>query len=295
MGINALSSELEQYREWVSKLETIPTLPVVAMKVNELINDPRSSSQEIAALLKKDQALTAKILRLVNSSYYSIPGGVTEVQRALAYLGFNTVAQIVLGLSVVGIFKKTGGNHFKLEDFWKHAIAVAVIAEMIGKEIQYPRPEELFTCGLLHDVGKLVLHEIDGERLTRITEETQLKGLSFVEVERSHSLPGHAFLGEQIAQRWGLPPIIRATIHYHHHNVWPMDSLMAHEKIACHTVGLANLIAVKNCFGNSGDYSSPDLPPESWLKPIEMNESQFENLLKNCPEQIDRAGAFLNA
>src|SRR4051794_12092896 len=77
-----------EYTELLAKLQDIPTLPMVAMKVNELINNPNSSSAEIAEVLKKDQVLTAKILRLVNSSYYAIPGGVTDVQRALAFLGF---------------------------------------------------------------------------------------------------------------------------------------------------------------------------------------------------------------
>ena len=90
-----------EYSTLLTKLQDIPTLPVVAMQVNALLNDPNSSSAEIANLLKKDQVLTAKILRLVNSSYYAIPGGCTDVQRALAFLGFNTIAQLVLSLSVL--------------------------------------------------------------------------------------------------------------------------------------------------------------------------------------------------
>ncbi|MEK6578354.1 MAG: HDOD domain-containing protein, partial [Bdellovibrionota bacterium] len=84
----------QEYQEMLAKLMDIPTLPIVAVKVNELINDPNSSSADIADVLKKDQVLTAKILRLVNSSYYAIPGGVTDVQRALAFLGFKTIAQL---------------------------------------------------------------------------------------------------------------------------------------------------------------------------------------------------------
>src|SRR5688500_17523001 len=101
-----------EYSELLAKLQDIPTLPVVAMKVNELINDPTSSSGDIAEVLKKDQVLTAKILRLVNSSYYAIPGGVADVQRALAFLGFNTLAQLVLGLSVFSMFQMTEDEDF---------------------------------------------------------------------------------------------------------------------------------------------------------------------------------------
>src|SRR6478735_12608516 len=111
-----------EYGELLSKLQDIPTLPVVATRVNELINDPTSSSADIAEVLKKDQVLTAKILRLVNSSYYAIPGGVADVQRALAFLGFNTLAQLVLGLSVFSLFSEIQDDDFTMLDFWRHAL-----------------------------------------------------------------------------------------------------------------------------------------------------------------------------
>src|SRR5438270_11481500 len=148
-----------EYSEMIEKLQDIPTLPIVAMKVNELINDPTSSSSDIADVLKKDQVLTAKILRLVNSSYYAIPGGVADVQRALAFLGFNTLAQLVLGLSVFSFFTDFENEEFSMMDFWRHAIATGVCSEILAKRLKMPKPEEAFTCGLLHDVGKLVLHE----------------------------------------------------------------------------------------------------------------------------------------
>src|SRR3954465_7763558 len=99
MSSSAARKTNADYSELLAKLEDIPTLPVVAVKVNELINDPNSSSADIADVLKKDQVLTGKLLKLATSSYYAIPGGVTNVQRALAFLGFNTLAQLVLGLS----------------------------------------------------------------------------------------------------------------------------------------------------------------------------------------------------
>src|SRR3954464_11249489 len=105
MALKTAHKTNAEYTELLAKLQDIPTLPVVAMKVNELINNPNSSGADIANVLKKDQVLTAKILRLVNSSYYAIPGGCTEVQRALAFLGFNTIAQLVLSLSVFSVFK----------------------------------------------------------------------------------------------------------------------------------------------------------------------------------------------
>ncbi len=239
-----------EYGELLEKLKDIPTLPAVAMRVNELINDPNSSSAEIAEVLKKDQVLTAKVLRLVNSSYYAIPGGVTDVQRALAFLGYNTLAQLVLGVSVFSLFKALDdAQEFTMLDFWRHALATAVCSEMLAKRLKLPKPEEAFTCGLLHDIGKLVLNEIDPERLRAVLAETSANKTSFVEVERKWDLPGHSFLGEVVATKWGLPQVIRLAIRYHHFDVSKMSSIISSAKPLIQIVRLSNALFVKNQIG----------------------------------------------
>lgn len=284
-----------EYSELLERLQDIPTLPIVAMKVNELINDPTSSSGDIAEVLKKDQVLTAKILRLVNSSYYAIPGGVTDVQRALAFLGFNTLAQLVLSISVFSVFKPGNDSaEFAMLDFWKHALGTAVGAEMLAKRLGFPKPEEAFTCGLLHDIGKLVLHQIDPERLREIIRETSKRGSTFVEVEREWDLPGHSFLGEMIATKWGLPQVIRLAIRYHHFDVTPMASILSQAKPVIHAVRLANTLCVKNQIGRSGDCSAGEITPDM-LKPLGFVAGDVPALEAQLHQEIERAGAFLNA
>lgn len=293
MGAPAKKTNAD-YSELLAKLHDIPTLPVVAMKVNELINDPNSSSADIADVLKKDQVLTAKILRLVNSSYYAIPGGVADVQRALAFLGFNTLAQLVLSLSVFSLFTDLGTENFSMLDFWKHALGTGVGAEMLARKLKFSKPEEAFTCGLLHDIGKLVLHQIDPDRLTSIIKETEKLSCSFVEVEREWDLPGHSYLGEVIATKWGLPQVIRLCIRYHHFDVSKMDSILASAKPMIQVVALANTLCVKSGIGKSGDCSSGEITPEL-LAPLGISMSDIPNLEKQLSEDMERAGAFLNA
>ncbi|CAK9249658.1 unnamed protein product [Sphagnum jensenii] len=252
---NKVGQESAHFQELLSKLQDIRTLPVVAMKVNDLINDPNSSSGEIAELLKKDLVLTAKILRLVNSSYYSIPGGVADVKRALAFLGFNTLAQLVLSLSVFSFFKDVASSEFSMTEFWRHCLAVGVCSEVIAKKIKLPKPEEAFSCGLLHDVGKLVLHEIDPQSFLKIVTETQRHGSSYIDVERQLDLPSHSYIGEIIATKWGLPQSIRLAIRYHHFDVSRMDSILPSVKPVIQVVRLANNICIKNQVGKSGDCS----------------------------------------
>ncbi len=282
-----------QYSELLEKLQDIPTLPAVAMKVNELINDPNSSSADIANVLKKDQVLTAKILRLVNSSYYSIPGGVTDVQRALAFLGFNTLAQLILGLSVLSVFKTGDSPQFSMLGFWKHALGTAVCSEMIAKRLKYAKPEEAFTCGLLHDMGKLVLHEIDSDRLASIIREASERKCSFYEVEKEWDLPAHPYLGELIATKWGLPQVIRLAIRYHHLDVSQMDTILSSAKPVIQIVRLANTICVKNGIGKSGDCSDGTITPDM-LAPLGLSEQDVQTLESQLEKDIERAGAFLS-
>lgn len=295
MCMSALSQKSSSdYTELLAKLQDIPTLPVVAMAVNTLINDPTSSSSDIAQVLKKDQVLTAKILRLVNSSYYGIPGGVSDVQRALAFLGFNTLAQLVLGLSVFSLFSKIDNAQFSMLDFWKHALGTAVCSEMIARKLKFPRPEEAFTCGLLHDIGKLVLHEIDPKRLTDIVAETSKTSSSFLEVERKRELPGHAYLGEVIATKWGLPQQIRLVIHYHHFDVRNMDSVLNSAKPMIQLVRLSNAICLKAQIGKSGDCST-EFEFDEMCEPLNIKADELPSLEEQLSSDMDRAGAFLSA
>jgi putative nucleotidyltransferase with HDIG domain len=281
------------YSALLAKLQDIRTLPVVAMKVNDLINDPNSSSSDIAEVLKKDQVLTAKILRLVNSSYYAIPGGVTDVQRALAFLGFNTLAQLVLGLSVYSLFSAADHEDFSMPEFWRHALATAVCSEILAKRLKLPKPEEAFTCGLLHDVGKLVLNEIDSNRLKQIVTETKKRGCSFIEIERELDMPGHSFIGEVIAAKWGLPQSIRMAIRYHHFDVSKMDSILSSQKPMIQVVRLANTICVKNQHGKSGDCSQGTITPDM-LAPLKLKIEDIPGIEEQLKTDMEKAGAFLN-
>lgn len=294
LAVAPLAQTNAAYTKALEKLQDIPTLPVVAMRVNELINDPTSSSADIAEVLKKDQVLTAKVLRLVNSGYYSIPGGVTDVQRALAFLGFNTLAQVVLGISVFTAFSKIQPEDLSMTDFWRHALGTAVCAEIIARRLKYPRPEEAFTCGLLHDIGKLVMQVVDPERLSDIVRKAKASSKSFTEIERERDLPGHSFLGEMIATRWGLPQLIRLAIRYHHQDVAPLASVLASAKPVIQMVRLANVLCIKNQIGKSGDCSAGEITPDM-LRPLQLTDADIAEVEAKLKLDIDKAGALFSA
>jgi putative nucleotidyltransferase with HDIG domain len=295
MGLRASKKKTHsEYSELLAKLQDIPTLPMVALRVNELINDPNSSGTEIAEVMKQDQVLTAKVLRLVNSAYYAIPGGVSDVQRALAFLGFNTLAQLVLSLSVFSVFSADDTAEFSMLEFWKHALGTAVCSEILAKHLKFSKPEEAFTCGLLHDIGKLALYQVDRERLQAIVTETAHTQRSYLDVEREMDIPAHSFMGETIAAKWGLPQTIRLALRYHHFHVSKMDSVLSSAKPFVHVVWLANQICVNNKVGHSGDCSEGVITPDM-LKNLRLSEADVPAIEERLASGMERAGAFLNA
>lgn len=282
------------FNKLLEKLNDIPTLPLVASKVNELINNPNSSSADIANVLKKDQVLTAKVLKLINSPYYGIPGGVTDVQRALAFLGFNTLAQLVLGLSVFSLFPGDGSQEFPLLEFWRHALATGVCSEVIAKKVKYAKPEECFTCGLLHDIGKIVMYEIARDMLLEVVRHAKTNKKSFVDAESDLDVPGHAFLGEYIASKWGLPQVIRGAIRYHHLDVRTASTILPGAKPAIYIVSLANALVVGMGIGQSGDYSDGGLKPYMY-EALKLTEHDLEQIRAQTKEEMKKAGSFLRA
>jgi putative nucleotidyltransferase with HDIG domain len=282
------------FNKLLEKLNDIPTLPIVASKVNELINNPNSSAADIANVLKKDQVLTAKILKLINSPYYSIPGGVTDVQRALAFLGFNTLAQLVLSLSVFSLFPSDGNEEFPLLQFWRHALATAVCSEVIAKRVKYPKPAECFTCGLLHDVGKVVMYQIAKDMMLEVIRYAKENKKSFVEAESALDVPGHAFLGEYIAAKWGLPQVIRSAIRYHHLDVRQAATILQSNKPAIHIVALANALVVEMAIGHSGDYSNGNLQPYMY-EALGLKEGDLVDIRSQTQEEMKKVGSFLTA
>lgn len=278
----------------LDKVKDLPALPVVAMKVIELINDPNSSGSDIADVLKKDQALTTKVLRLVNSSYYSIPGGVSDVQRALGFLGFNTVAQLVLGISVVSMFKDETSESFSVTEFWKHALAVGMASETLAKKTKKAKAEEAFTCGLLHDIGKLVLKEVDPGLFMKLIEDARIRSISFLQVEVEEQSTPHMLLGETIAKRWALPKPIQWAIRYHHEDVKTKTEVADASRDLVRIVRFCNEWVGSLSLGHSGNFSPRSADVVKW-KELGLSEEDLKTMTDQLIKDFEKSGALLSA
>ena len=113
----------ERVKKLLSKIQGLPTLPSMLIKINQLLLNPRTSAKEVAQLITSDPAIASKVLRVVNSSFYGFPNRITTVTHAIVILGFNSIKSIVLSSSIFDVFKKETKSAFDREAFWKHCVA----------------------------------------------------------------------------------------------------------------------------------------------------------------------------
>ena len=168
----------------VEKLEDLPTLPPVVYELSRIINDPMSSTKEVEQVMTNDPALTAKVLKLANSAYFGVPGGVATLNKAIAFLGYDTIQQLVLATSIIEALEVTGPAKFDFNEFWKHSIGVAMASETIAKSVGVKLPSDLFTCGLVHDMGKIVMFILAQEEFLQNIATAEADSTTLIEAEK---------------------------------------------------------------------------------------------------------------
>ncbi|HMG57615.1 MAG TPA: HDOD domain-containing protein, partial [Kofleriaceae bacterium] len=158
-------------------IDSLPTLPIVALQIGEVVHSKTASIQRVADVLRGDPATSAKLLRLVNSPYFGIPGGVSDVARAIPFVGFNTLYQLVLSISVLDVLRIGPGGHDP-RALWTHALTVATAARELAVEIRFDDPSACFTAGLLHDMGKIALAKLYPDQLVATLTTMRTDGVS---------------------------------------------------------------------------------------------------------------------
>lgn len=278
----------------VERLEELPTLPTVVYELSKIMNDPMSSTGDVEKVMSNDLSLTAKVLRLVNSAYFSIPGGVSSLSRAIAYIGFDTVNQLVLSSSILEALERTGPQRFDTNEFWKHSFGVGMASEVIAKTIGHPTPSDMFTSGLVHDLGKVALFVIEPEAMLSIVKKTEAEQISYSEAEERLGIPGHTQIGQALAKKWSLPQGIEAIIRHHHTQEHAKRGPLAkdtHRNIDI--VYLANLLIHALKFGHSG-HSRVSGAPRDVLERLGLHpDRDLKTLVHEIKQALDKGSDFL--
>jgi HD-like signal output (HDOD) protein len=200
----------------IGNIDDLPTLPRNIIRISELINNPKSSAKELAHIITDDQVLTARLLRLVNSSFYGFPQKVSTVTGAIVLLGFDAIRNLLLTTSIFDIFSKNRKDQAKREQLWDHSLGCAVGAKVIGSSLKYDKIEELFVSGLLHDIGKIVEMLFLPKKFTEVLSLVENENILMVTAEELLLGYTHADIGKFLAERWNLPSNLISVIAHHH-------------------------------------------------------------------------------
>ncbi|MFH1760996.1 MAG: HDOD domain-containing protein [bacterium] len=286
--------KIKRIRQIAEKIIGLPTLPTVVAKMIELVDNPKTSASSLSKLISTDQALTAKILKLANSAYYGFPREITTVNLAIVVLGFNTVKDMGLSVSVLDAFPDMEDiEHFEMSSFWEHSIGVGVGAKMLARSFGYRVSGEAFVGGLLHDVGKLILNQYLHSDFISILKKAHKDRVDFREVEMEVIGTTHSQVGAWLAEKWRLPRIIVDSISFHHN-----PELVENNPELVLFTHLADIICRRAGVGTSGSYDNPVISPAAFemidkLK-IPVTEDDLDSIQMDFLVEFEKAQSFID-
>lgn len=275
----------------VKKLEHLPALPGVITRLNEIVTDPDVSVDEIVRLISLDQALTARILKVVNSAYYGLQRQISTIRHALIILGFDEIQQIVLSATVMDLFQfHKPDDSFDVWRFWEHSLGCAFMAKGIARILHYRISGEIFVAGLLHDIGRIVLNQYFPHKFSELVTHIVDRGVSQSEAEVGTLGMTHGALGHLLADHWNLPLSISEAIHHHHD---PAQS--THNPVMTAIIHVADFLCIEKGLHSGIPWpAAPVLDTRAWdilkQKKLDLNETdldQFSLELERCQEQIN--------
>jgi HD-like signal output (HDOD) protein len=226
----------------VKKVSTIATLPEVTARIVTTVEDPKSTASQLHKIVGHDPALVTRILKVVNSAFYGLPGQIGSVERAIVLLGLNAVKNIAVAASLGQLFRGVKlCEGFTAKDLWTHCIAVAVTARELGKQSSLPIADEAFLAGLIHDIGILVALHVYPEKLKQVCDRTKAENGDFCQIEREICGVDHQQLGMGLTEHWKFTRPCQMVAGYHHH---PQD-LADNTRVLVLLVNIADTIVCK--------------------------------------------------
>ncbi len=202
--------------EMIKKIDDLPPLPDIVVKLLHASRDPNVSSRDMVELIKHDPALTIKVLRLCNSTYYSLPRKINSIQEALVYIGTDTLVNFVLAGCLSTFYQQAQeGYGLGKGELWRHSVGCAIASQRIASLESEEASGQAFTAGLIHDIGKIVLDSFVEGELDNILALVDEKDISFGEAEKELIGCNHTEAGMELAKHWNLPDSLSEAISFH--------------------------------------------------------------------------------
>ena len=276
------------FQDIIERIHTVPSLPEVVMQVCRLVNDPHASAAQVNAIMVKDPAMAAKMLRMVNSVYYGLPEPVNDLEKAIIVLGFKTVRSIALSVSVLNAFQQQNAS-FNMKSFWAHSAVSAGICRLLAGKTRICDPELAFIIGLLKDLGKLILVENAAEEVRAIVAVAREFRLSFPAATRKVMDTDDGELCAWLMQSWNLDVDLIQAIRWQYSldgvEGKPQAKLVAMCQFAEYLCALKKIRVSGNC-------DEPALDPRVWGL-LGLDKTALVEVLTVVNDEVDNARQFL--
>ena len=270
-------------QELVSGVIRLVSLPEVCIRVNEMLEDPNITAADLGKVISQDTGLTARLLKIVNSSFYGFPSRIETVTRAVTVIGLRELRGLVLAASAVEAFSKVPNDVLNMVNFWRHSVYCGVVAQQLAERCRVLHSERLFVAGLLHDIGKLIMsHKIpDTVKKILIIKENDSRSDHDIETEILGF--SHADVGGELMRFWQMPEALYNTVRYHHHPEQAESAQL--EACLVHIANAMTLLAESN--PEEGDINS-GVDDFAW-KMSGLDDSVMESVFEGA------AGMFTDA
>lgn len=199
-------------QEVAAEAKDLFSLPDIYFQLNEIIRDSRYSLADIGNVISKDPALSARLLRIVNSSYYGFPAKIDTISRAMVIIGVDDLYNLVIATCVVDRFAKIPVDLVDMTSFWLRSVHCGVLSKLLAVECGAPNVERMFLSGLLHDIGSLVMYQLMPEKSARVLSSIKYDRRLLPSVEQKMLGFTHADVGRELMRLWGLPESLYETI-----------------------------------------------------------------------------------
>ncbi|WP_394782035.1 HDOD domain-containing protein [Undibacterium sp.] len=263
----------------IKKIQDLPALSSVVTELLSSIDQEEVDVDSIATKISHDLALTAKTLRLANSSFYGMQHKITSIQEAIAVLGFRNVRTLITTTAITGSFRKTQSGLFNFRSFWQHSIATAVCAKQLARHMKTSE-EYAFIAGLLHDIGKLVLATRYAEQYEQVMIFRAEQDCYMQDAERAILSIDHTEVGKALTEHWKFPEEMQKAVAHHH------DADQAESGILTTIVHVANAMSHALDLAEDETTLVPRISESAWNK-LKLTQEASAEIFKETEKQFE--------
>ena len=285
-----MTTRQQNINRFVRTIEEIPTLPVISQRLQSLFSRDDVTLSEIVNIIECDPPLAAKLLKLVNSSFYGLLSKVSSIEHAVVILGFAEVRNVVLGVSVQNHFADMS-DHFDPTRFWKHSIICSQVAKHLCKQFNVIDDGTFFLSGLIHDIGKLAMAQYFTDEFHAVLDAIEQDRCSFSQAERKVVGITHYQVAAKLLQHWRFPRKVILQVFYHH-APWH-DTNFANGSIVLYLANVLTKISGYDCYAAEQPQTPDSLLDARVLN--YLNKNGFELDQPKISTLITRIAKFIQS